>query len=58
MYLATREQIVDLRHKSEDAQRLLYEQLIDDRNYLESRVSILEREKRELKSQVARLGKQ
>ena len=58
MYLATREQLVDLRHKAEDSSRILYEQLIDDRNYLESRVNILERENRDLKSQVARLGKQ
>ena len=58
MYLATREQLVDLRHRAEDSSRLLYEQLIDDRNYLESRVNILERENRDLKSQVARHGTQ
>ena len=58
MYLATREQLVDLRHKAEDSSRILYEQLIDDRNYLEARVSILERENRDLRSQVARLGNQ
>ena len=48
----SRESIVDMRHKAEDAWRALYDALIDDRNLLESKISVLEREVRELRGLV------
>jgi flagellar biosynthesis chaperone FliJ len=51
---APREVVIDLRHKSEDASRLLYERTIDDRNALEAKISALEKENRELRSRVDR----
>jgi len=52
--IAPRDVVVDLRHKSEDATRSLYERMIDDRNALEFKISKLELENRELKSVIAR----
>lgn len=45
----SREKITDLRHKAEDSYRLLYEAMIDDRNLMESKISVLERKLRELR---------
>ena len=45
----SRESIVDMRHKAEDSWRLLYEAMIDDRNLMENKISVLEREVRELR---------
>ena len=41
-----------MRHKAEDSWRALYDALIDDRNLLESKISVLEREVRELRGLV------
>jgi hypothetical protein len=51
---APREVVIDLRHRSEDASRLLYERTIDDRNALEAKITALQKENYELKSQIAR----
>ena len=48
----TREYIVDLRHQCEDSYRLLYEAMIDDRNLMENKISVLEREVRELRGRI------
>ena len=49
----SRESIVDLRHQVEDSYRLLYEAMIDDRNLMENKISVLEREVRELRGRLA-----
>ena len=49
-----RDVVVDLRHKSEDATRILYERMIDDRNALEIKVAELEKENFDLRSSVIR----
>ena len=49
----SRESIVDMRHKAEDSYRLLYEAMIDDRNLMENKISVLERDLRELRGRLA-----
>jgi hypothetical protein len=52
--VSDRDVVIDLRHKSEDATRILYERMIDDRNALEIKVAELEKENFDLRSSVIR----
>ena len=47
--------VTDMRHAAEDAVRSLYEKLIDDRHVLEAKISLLERDNRELRGKIASL---
>ena len=46
--LSSWDEIVDLRHEAEDAQRAIFGKLIDDRHVLEAKVRLLERKLREV----------
>ncbi len=52
--VSPRDVVIDLRHKSEDATRILYERMIDDRNALEIKVAELEKENFDLRSSIVR----